>query len=86
LQELLKRLQDRHVKYAESVAKKAAADAQAAADVSPDAPNVLQSMMHLEQAKTRTKAVNKLVLDVEKEKDAGEQEVQRLWGCVQART
>ncbi len=41
LQELLKRLQDRHVECAEAVAKKGAADATSAAAVSPDAPNVL---------------------------------------------
>jgi hypothetical protein len=59
LQELLKRLQDRHVQCAEAVAKKGAADAASAAAVSPDAPNVLQAMMQLEQAKTRAKAANK---------------------------
>ena len=36
LQELLKRLQDRHVECAEALTTKAAADAQAAAAVSPD--------------------------------------------------
>ena len=41
LQELLKRLQDRHVQCAEAVAKKGAADAASAFAVSPDAPNVL---------------------------------------------
>ena len=56
LQELLQRLQDRHVQCAEAVAKKGAADAASAAAVSPDAPNVLQAMMQLEQAKTRAKA------------------------------
>ena len=45
LQELLKRLQDRHVDCAEDVAKKAAADAASADTVDPDAPNVLQAMM-----------------------------------------
>ena len=49
LQELLKRLQDRHVDCAEAVAKKAvakkaAADAASAATVSQDTPNVLQAM------------------------------------------
>jgi hypothetical protein len=38
LQELLKRLQDRHVDCAEAVCKKAAADAVSAATVNPDAP------------------------------------------------
>ena len=75
LQELLQRLQDRHVQCAEAVAKKGAADAASAAAVSPDAPNVLQAMMQLEQAKTRAKAANKLALEAEKEKDAPEQEV-----------
>ena len=41
LQELLKRLQDRHVDCAEAVVKKAAADAVSAATVSPDTPNVM---------------------------------------------
>jgi hypothetical protein len=41
LQELLKRLQDRHVDCAEVVAKKATSDAVSAATVSPDTPNVL---------------------------------------------
>ena len=78
LKELLKRLQDRHVECAQDVAKKAAADAQAAAAVSPDTPNVLQTMMQLEQAKTRAKAANKLALEAEKEKDAAEQAVEEL--------
>ncbi len=47
LQELLKRLQDRHVDCAGAVAKKAAADAASAAIVSPDTPNVLQAMMKM---------------------------------------
>ena len=50
LQELLKRLQDRHGECAQAVAKKDAADAASAATVSPDTPNVLQTMMQLEQA------------------------------------
>jgi hypothetical protein len=53
LQELLRRLQDRHVDCAEAVAKKAAADAASAATVDPDAPNVLQAMMQLQQVKSR---------------------------------
>ena len=56
LQELLKRLQDRHVDCAEAVAKKAAVDATSAATVDPDAPNVLQAMMQLEQTKKRAQA------------------------------
>ena len=51
--------------------------------VSP--PNVLQAMMQLEQAKTRAKAANRLALDEEKEKDAAEQEVQRLQQVLQAK-
>jgi hypothetical protein len=78
LKELIKRLQDRHVECAQAVAKKAAADAQVEAAVSPDTPNVLQEMMQLEQAKTRAKAANKLALEVEKEKDAAEKAVEKL--------
>ena len=70
LQELRKRLKENHGKCAEALTKKNAADAQAAAAVSPDAPNVLQALMQLEQAKTRAKTDNKLVLETEKEKDA----------------
>ncbi len=77
LQELLKRLQDRHVDCAEALAKKAAADATSAATVNPDAPNVLEAMVQLEQARTRAKAANKLALDAEKEKDAAEKAVGR---------
>ena len=76
LQELRKRLEENHGKCAEALTKKNAADAQAAAAVSPDAPNVLQAMMQLEQAKTRAKTDNKLVLETEKEKDADEQAVE----------
>jgi hypothetical protein len=47
--ELLRRLQDRHVDCAEAVPKKAAADASPAATVDPDVPNVLQTMMQLQQ-------------------------------------
>jgi hypothetical protein len=39
----------------------------------------------LEQARTRAKAANKLALDAEKEKDAAEQEVQRLQQLLQAK-
>ncbi len=53
--------------------------------VSPDAQNVLQTMMQLEQAKTPAKTANKVVLDTEKEKDAAEQEVQRLQQLLQAK-
>jgi hypothetical protein len=41
LQELLKRLQDRHVECDGVVAKKAAADAASDVTVSPNTPNVL---------------------------------------------
>ena len=78
LQELLKRLQDRHVECAEPVAKKGADDAASAAAVSPDVPNVLQAMMQLEQAKTHAKAANKVALEAEKEKDAAEKAVEEL--------
>jgi hypothetical protein len=69
LQELLKRLQDRHVDCAEALAKKASADAASDAIVNPDAPNVLQAMMKLEQANARAKTANKVALEAEKEKD-----------------
>jgi hypothetical protein len=55
LQELLKRLQDRHVECAQPVAKKAAADAASAATVNPDTQNVRRAMMKLEQANARAK-------------------------------
>ncbi len=46
LQELRKRMQDRHgFRYVQTVAKKADADAVSAANVSPDTPNVLQTVM-----------------------------------------
>ncbi len=64
VQELLKRLQDRHVECAQAVTKKAAAHAQAAATVNPDTPNVLQAMMKLEQAKARAKTANKVALEL----------------------
>jgi hypothetical protein len=38
--------------------------------VDPDAPNVLQAMMKLEQANARAKTANKVALEAEKEKDA----------------
>ena len=78
MQELRKRLQEHHVGCAEAVAKKAAADAVSAATVDPDAPNVLQVMMQLEQAKTRAKTANRLALEAEKEKDAAEKAVEEL--------
>ena len=42
-QELRKRLEENHGNCAEALTKKAAADAQAAAAVSPDTPNVLEA-------------------------------------------
>ena len=42
-------------------------------------------MMQLERAKTRAKAANKVALHAEKEKDAAEQEVQRLQQLLQAK-
>jgi hypothetical protein len=48
LQELLKRLQDRHVDCAEAVAS--------AATVDPDAPHVLEVMMLFQQAKKNAQA------------------------------
>ena len=72
MKERLKRLQDRHVECSEAVAKKGTVDVSSDVVVSPDAPNVLQAMMQLEQAKTRAKAANKLALEAEKEKDAAE--------------
>jgi hypothetical protein len=78
LQELLKRLQDRHVDCAEAVAKKDTADAASAATGNPDTTNVLQAMMKLEQAKARAKTANKVVLEAEKERDAAETEVEEL--------
>ena len=72
LQELLKRLQEKHGKCAETLTKKASADAQAAAAV--HTPNVMQAMMLFQQAKNRAKAAQdqvrvayKLALEAEKE-------------------
>ena len=78
LQELIRRLEENHGNCAEALAKKAAADAASAATVDPDAPNVLQAMMQLEQAKTRAKTANRLALEAEKEKDAAEKAVEEL--------
>jgi hypothetical protein len=78
LQELLKRLQDRHVNCAEALAKKAAADTDSASTLNQDAPNVLQAMMKLEKANVRAKTANKVALEAEKEKDAAEKAVEEL--------
>ncbi len=78
MQELLKRLQDRHVDCAEVVVKKAAADAGSTATVNPDTPNVLQGMMKLDQDKAHAKTTDKVALETEKEKDTAEKEVEEL--------
>ena len=78
LKELLKRLHHRHVKCAQAVAEKAAADAQSTVAVSPDTPNVLQAIIQLEQTKTRVKDTNKIDLETEKEKDTTEKVVEEL--------
>ncbi len=70
--------QDRHGNCDEALAKKAAADAVSAGTVNPDAPNVLQAMMKLEQANARAKTANKVALETEKEKDAAEKAVEEL--------
>jgi hypothetical protein len=54
LEELLKRLQEKHGKCVEALTNKAAADAQAAAVV--HTPNVLQVMMLFHQAQHRARA------------------------------
>ena len=64
--------------FAEALAKKAAVDASSATTVNPDAPNVLQAMMKLEQANARAKTTNKVSLETEKEKDADEKTVEEL--------
>jgi hypothetical protein len=90
LQELLKRLQEKHGKCAEALTNKAAADAQAAAAV--HTPNVLQAMMLFQQAQHRAKAAqdhakaaqdqakvaNKVALQAEKDNDAAQKELQEL--------
>jgi hypothetical protein len=78
LQEFIKRLEENHGNCAESLAKKAAADAASAATVNPDTPNVLQAMMKLEQANARAKTANKVALEEEKEKDTVEKTVEEL--------
>jgi hypothetical protein len=91
LEELLKRLQDRHVECAQAVANKAVADAQGAA-ASPDTLSVMQAMMLFQQVKKRAKAaqdhakaaqeqaksVKKLPLEAEKENDVAQKEVKEL--------
>ena len=46
--------------------------------MSPDTPNVLQTMMQLEQAKTHAKSTNNVAVEAEKEKDAAEKAVDEL--------
>jgi hypothetical protein len=89
LQELLKRLQEKHGKCAEALTNKAATDAQAAADV--HTPNVLQAMILFQQAQNRAKAeqdhaktvqdqakvANKGALEAEKDNDADQKRVAR---------
>ncbi len=65
LKELLKRLEENHGNCAEALTKKAAADADSAATVSPDTPNVLQAMMQLRQTKSRAEAANQVALEAE---------------------
>jgi hypothetical protein len=55
LQELIKRLKDRHVDCVETVVKKATANAVSSDTLNPDTPHVLQTMMKLEQVKARAK-------------------------------
>ena len=78
LQELWKRLEDNHGKYAEALTEKGAADVQTAATASPDTTNVLRAMIQVEQVKNREKVVNKVALEVEKEKDTVEKKVEEL--------
>jgi predicted ribosome quality control (RQC) complex YloA/Tae2 family protein len=74
---VLKRLLDRHVECAQAVAKKAADDT-STATVSPDTPNVLQSMIQLRQDKSRSETTNNLALETEKERDTAEKTVEEL--------
>ncbi len=46
--------------------------------MSPDTPNVLQTMMQLRQAKSLSEATNKLTLEAEEEKDDTEKTVEEL--------
>jgi hypothetical protein len=69
LHELLKRLQDGHGEFAQAVAEKDAADAASSTTVSPDTPNVLQTIMQLEQVTFRAETANKIALEEEKESD-----------------
>jgi hypothetical protein len=64
-QELIKRLQDRHVEYVETLAKKGSVDVTSVPTVSPDAPNVLEEMMQFRQVKSRAEVANKIALEEE---------------------
>jgi hypothetical protein len=89
LQELLKRLQEKHGKCAEALTNKAAY-AQAGAAV--HSPNVLEAMMLFQQAKKhaqsaqdrakaaqdQVKAAKKVALEAEKDNDAAQKELQEL--------
>ncbi len=89
---MLKRLQDRHVDYAEALTKKASADAQVPAAVSADTPSVVETMMLFQQVKKRsqvaqdrakvaqdqTKTTKKVALETEKDNDTAQKEVQEL--------
>jgi hypothetical protein len=84
LQELLKRLQDRHGEYAQAVTN--------AGKAPVHVPNVMQTMMMFQQVKHRaktaqdrakstqvqTKVTNKVALETEKENDTAQKEVQEL--------
>jgi hypothetical protein len=85
LHELRKRLEENHGKCAETLTKKAAADAQAAAAVSAHTPNVMQVMMlfqqvqhHAKSAQDQAQVANKVALETEKENDAPQKEVPGL--------
>jgi hypothetical protein len=89
LQELLKRLQEKHGKCAETLTNKSAAHAKAAA---AHTPNVLQAMMLFQQAQHRAKTaqdhskasqdhekvVHQVALQAEKDNDAAQKELQEL--------
>jgi hypothetical protein len=78
LQELLKRLQENHGNCAEALKKKAAADTDSVATVSPDTPNMLQAMMQLRQDKSRAETAHKVVLEEEKKRDTDEKAMEEL--------
>ncbi len=74
LQELLKRLQEKHGKCAEALTNKAAADAQAA-----DAQHRAKATQdHAKAARNKAKVDNKVALQAEKDNDAAQKELQEL--------